>query len=193
MPRIRLWAIVVAVALTGAAPVPDVPAGFQLARDGATLVHEGSGFRFPRKVGHFTRSAETSHDPDGQYVEIHYSYTPAGQHAVEIRMSLVYIEGMTAAEHYAAMAPQAQRYFSGIVPVSQGPVTVRRDGAPAYRGIFTGGREGVPWEFSLTTIELGGWDGRVVTAYTVAEAQEARTALDGFVAAFPGRRQSAGK
>jgi hypothetical protein len=93
----------------------------------------------------------------------------------------------TAAEHYAAMKPQAQRYFSAVSVLSEKASRPRADAAAAFRGTFSGSRNGAPWEFSLTTIDFGSWGARVVTAYPKAVASQARSALDGFIAAFPGK------
>lgn len=163
------------------------PDGFKLSADGTTLAHELSGFTFPKQVGHFTRSGETSFDPSGQYIAVHYEYAPRAGEPVLLRISLVNIEGMTAAEHYAAMKPQAQRYFSAVSVLSEGPTRSSQDAVPAYRGTFSGSRTGTPWEFSLTTLDFGNWGARVVTAYPKAVASKARPALDGFIAAFPGK------
>lgn len=76
-------------------------AGFRLDSDG-TLVHEGSGARFPHMLAGFTRVAEQGYDPSGQYVSVEYR-SPVHASTIVARISLVHIEQMSAKDHYAIM------------------------------------------------------------------------------------------
>lgn len=160
-----------------AAAEATVPSGFRLDPDG-TLVHEESGARFPHMLAGFTRVAERGYDPSGQYVSVEY-HAPLRGSTIVARISLVHIEQMSAKEHYTIMKGQARRYFDASAPVSEGPVVLPdmpKDSA--WRGRFRGVREGVPFEFSLTTVDLGYWDARVATAYPEADHSEAEQRLD---------------
>lgn len=184
----RLGRVLTPLLMLAACPLPalaeEAPQGFQAA-EGAALRHDGSGYMFPRQVGAFTRSSEWSRDPTGEYVAIRYDRASAGGEPVVLYLALVHIGEMKAHEHYAAIKPQAQRFFSAITLKSEGPVKNPRVGTAAFRGTFTGERGGKPWEFSLTTVELGQWAGRLTAAYPAAQAQDAVRAIDDFIAAFP--------
>jgi hypothetical protein len=153
------------------------PAGFRLDSDG-TLVHEGSGARFPRTLAGFTRVAEQGYDPSGQYVSVEYR-SPVRGSTIVARISLVHIEQMSAKEHYTIMKWLARGYFDESTPLSEGPVALPDMPKDAvWRGRFRGVREGVPFEFSLTTVDLGYWGARVATAYPEADQGEAEQRLD---------------
>lgn len=185
----RLGKVLTPLLMLCACPIPataqDVPPGFHLARDASALVHEGSGYTFPSIVGEFTRTDEWSRDPTGEYVAIRYDHSPAQGEPVILHIALVHIGEMNAHEHYAAIKPQAQRFFSAITLKSEGPVKNPRVGKAAFRGTFSGERAGKPWEFSLTTVELGDWAGRLTAAYPASQAKAATSAIDEFIAAFP--------
>ncbi|MDX3911604.1 MAG: hypothetical protein QHC67_17610 [Sphingobium sp.] len=174
-------------------PIPadaqEIPTGFHLAGDGDTLIHEGSGYTFPSHVGDFIRTDEWSRDPTGEYIAIRYDQSSSRGEPVVAYLAVVHIGEMSAHEHYAAIKPQAQRFFSAIELESEGPVKNPRVGKAAFRGTFRGERKGMPWEFSLTTVELGEWAGRLTAAYPATQAKPATEAIDNFIAAFPKTRQ----
>ncbi|OAN53358.1 hypothetical protein [Sphingobium sp. TCM1] len=163
-----------------AAARATVPAGFRLDPDG-TLVHEGSGTRFPHILAGFTRVAEQGYDPSGQYVSVEY-HSPVHGAAIVARISLVHIEQMSAKEHYTIMKGQVRGYFDESTPLTEGQVVlpdVPEDSV--WRGRFRGVREGVRFEFSLTTVDLGYWGARVATAYPEADHVEAEQRLDALI------------
>ncbi|GLI98215.1 hypothetical protein [Sphingobium sp. BS19] len=160
-----------------AAAEATAPAGFRLDSDG-TLVHVGSGARFPHVLAGFTRVAEQGYDPSGQYVSVEYR-SPVHGSTIVARISLVHIEQMSAKEHYTIMKWLARSYFDESTPLSEGPVVLPDMPKDAvWRGRFRGSREGVPFEFSLTTVDLGYWGARVATAYPEADQGEAEQRLD---------------
>ncbi|MCF8709797.1 hypothetical protein SAMN02927924_04233 [Sphingobium faniae] len=73
----------------------------------------------------------------------------------------------------------ARSYFDESTPLSERPVVLPDMPKDAvWRGRFRGSREGVPFEFSLTTVDLGCWGARVATAYPEADQGEAEQRLD---------------
>jgi hypothetical protein len=178
-----------AIAAPGASISVAVPAGFALDADGSTLVHMTSGFRFPGQVGGFTRLDEHASDPSGEYVAIGYERRLAKVDPIVVRIALVHIVGMTAADHYTIMKPVAMSYFSAVSVLSEGSFSVpAQPDAPAYRGIFTGAREGRPWRFSLTTVDFGYWGARLVSAYPASRSSEAERDLGPLLSAFRWQR-----
>ncbi|AMK22897.1 hypothetical protein [Rhizorhapis sp. SPR117] len=163
-----------------AAAEATTPTGFRLDPDG-TLVHEGSGTRFPRTLAGFTRVTEQGYDPSGQYVSVEYR-APARDSTIVVRISLVHIEQMSARDHYEIMKWLARRYFDESTPVSEGPVLLPdMPEDSVWRGRFRGNRQGRPFEFSLTTVDLGYWGARIATAYPEAGHIEAEQRLDAFI------------
>lgn len=173
-----------AAAQTPVAPGPAASAeGFRLDRTG-TLVHKASGVPFPRTLAGFTRTGSLGSDPSGQYVTVEYRRTLRSADIVA-RISLVHIEKMSAAEHYVIMKPLAKGYFDKIEPISEGPIKVAGlKPGQAWRGTFRGNRNGIPFAFSLTTVDLGYWGARVATAYAQADRREAGPRLDRLIAAL---------
>src|SRR3546814_13310188 len=86
---------------------------------------------------------------------------------------------MSVKEHYTIMKWLARSYFDESTPLSEGPVVLPDMPKDAvWRGRFRGSREGVPYEFSLTTVDLGYWGARVATADPEADHGEAEQRLD---------------
>jgi len=96
-----------------AAAEATAPAGFRLDPDG-TLVHEGSGTRFPHSLAGFTRVAEQGYDPSGQYVSVEYR-SPVHGSMIVARISLVHIEQMC-----GSACKRDPR--SGVIGVQEGPL-----------------------------------------------------------------------
>lgn len=168
----------------------SVPDGFSLAADGTTLVHVASGFRFPARLAGFTRLKEQAFDPSGHYVAIGYD-RPLGGSAdhVVVRIALVHIRDMSAHDHYTIMKSAAMAHFSAPAVLSEGPVPFPADPQlSAWRGIFTGTRNGQPWRFSLTTVDYGYWSGRLTAAYPQSRAAEAEQDLAALIPVFRWQR-----
>ncbi len=199
MPRSVVAAAVAVAVLAGivstqstaqpgaAAASPSAPDGFHRA-DGDVLVHDASGTRFPATLAGFSRVKQWSSDPKGESILIEYRRSLTSG-TMTARISLVHIEQMPASDHYAIMKPMAESYFHDIHPLSEGPVAI--DGAPygtVWRGEFTGTRDGTGYRFSMTTVDLGFWDARLVTAAPLAAGPDALHQLDRLIAEL--RRQS---
>lgn len=161
----------------------EVPEGFALAPDGTTLVHVASGLRFPATFKGFTRLKEQAFDPSGDYVAIAYGYPLSGKDSLVVRMAVVHIDEMSARDHYTIMRQAAMSHFSAATVLSEGPAVIPTNRSlDAYRGIFSGFRDGVPWRFSLTTANYGYWSGRLTAAYPDRDAAQAEKALDALLA-----------
>lgn len=165
----------------------EVPLGFT--PDGDVLIHTASGFRFPARVAGFTRMKERGSDPSGEYVAIGYEKQLSGDDQIIVRIAIVHLADMTAADHYTIMKPGAMSHFSAVSVVSESKFSI--GGQPdisGYRGVFAGERDGHPWRFSLTTVDFGYWDGRLASAYPAGQASEAESALNGLLSAFRWQR-----
>lgn len=199
MPRFPLAATAAVVVLAGvvsaqsaAQPLATttssaIPDGFHLV-DGDVLVHDASGTRFPATLAGFTRVKQWSSDPKGESIAIEY-WRSLTSGTVTARVSLIHIEQMPASDHYAIMKPMAESYFHDVHPLSEGPVAIA--GVPpgtVWRGEFTGTREGIGYRFSMTTVDLGYWDARVVTAAPLDAGADALQQLDQLIADL--RKQS---
>lgn len=157
----------------------EIPDGFELASDGTTLIHMASGLRFPAEFAGFTRLNERAFDPGGEYIAVGYDRPlGTGSDRIVVRIALVQIEQMSAREHFAAMRQKSMSYFSAPTLLSEGPTKIpTQPRLDAYRGTFTGMREGQPWHFSLTTVDYDHWSGRMTAAYPESQAVEAEKHL----------------
>lgn len=104
------------------APQAEIPPGFT--RDGDVFVHAASGFRFPAHVAGFTRLNERGSDPSGEYVAIGYERALGPDDAIIVRIAVVHLIGMTAADHYKIMKPVAMSHFSAVSVLSESAFTV---------------------------------------------------------------------
>lgn len=132
---------------------------------------------------------ESGSDLSGEYVAIGYERQLGRDDKIIVRIAIVHLVDMTAAEHYTIMKPFAMSHFSAASVVSETKFSV--GGQPdlsGYRGVFAGERDGQPWRFSLTTVDFGYWDGRLASAYPAAQASEAESSLDGLLSAFRWQR-----
>lgn len=165
----------------------EVPLGFT--PDGDVLIHTASGFRFPAQVAGFTRMKEGGSDPSGEYIAIGYERQLGRDDKIIVRIAIVHLVDMTAAEHYIIMKPVAMSHFFAASVVSETTFSIEgQPDIPGYRGVFAGERDGNPWRFSLTTVDFGYWDGRLASAYPAERACDAESALDGLLAAFRWQR-----
>lgn len=161
------------------APAAEIPHGFTLDSDGTTLVHDASGLRFPAEFAGFTRLRERAFDPGGEYIAIGYDKAlGSGEDRIVVRIAVVNIEDMSARDHYSIMRQAVMSHFSAPTLLSEGPATIpTQPDLDAYRGIFTGTRDGQPWHFSLTTVDYGYWSGRMTAAYPESQAAAAEESL----------------
>ncbi|MDF0543892.1 hypothetical protein PX699_16185 [Sphingobium sp. H39-3-25] len=165
----------------------EVPLGFT--PDGDVLIHTASGFRFPAQVAGFTRMKERGSDPSGEYIAIGYERQLGRDDKIIVRIAIVHLVDMTAAEHYTIMKPVAMSHFSAVSVVSETKFSIGgQQHIPGYRGVFAGERDGHPWRFNLTTVDFGYWDGRLASAYPAVRASDAESALDGLLSAFRWQR-----
>lgn len=153
----------------------EIPDGFVLASDGTTIVHVASGLRFPAEFAGFIRLRERAFDPGGEYIAVGYNRPLGmGTERIIVRIAVVHIEDMSAHDHYEIMRQATMSHFSAPTLLSQGPTKIpNQRHLDAYRGTFTGIRDGQPWHFSLTTVDYGYWSGRMTAAYPVSQAAEA--------------------
>ncbi|WP_051767860.1 hypothetical protein [Sphingobium sp. DC-2] len=172
-----------------------VPDGFELAPDGTTLVHVASGLRFPEEFEGFTRLRERAFDPGCEYIAIGYDRPlGTGDDRIVVRMAVVHIDQMSPRDHYMIMRQATMSHFAAPTIVSEGPATIPTNRRlKAYRGTFTGYRDGKPWRSSLTTVDYGYWSGRMTAAYPESEAAEAEKYLGVLLAEIRAQRPKAPK
>lgn len=179
-------------ATTATAEIPD---GFVLAPDTTTLVHLASGLRFPAEFAGFKRLRERAFDPSGEYIAVGYD-RPLGSGAdrIVVRIAVVHIDDMSAHDHFSIMRQRTMSHFSAPTLLSEGPTRIpNRPRLDAYRGMFSGLRDGEPWHFSLTTVDYGYWSGRMTAAYPESQAGEAEKHLDTLLARIRLQRPKAPK
>ncbi|AVA16206.1 hypothetical protein KRR38_35525 [Novosphingobium sp. G106] len=153
------------------------------------MIHTASGFRFPAQVAGFTRMKERGSDPSGEYVAIGYERQIGQDDQIIVRIAIVHLVDMTAAEHYTIMKSVAMSHFSAVSVLSETRFSIGgQPDIPGYRGVFAGERGDHSWRFSLTTVDFGFWDGRLASAYPAGRAREAESALDGLLSAFRWQR-----
>jgi hypothetical protein len=162
----------------------ETPDGFVLAQDGTTLVHVASGLRFPAEFAGFKRLRERAFDPSGEYIAIGYDRPlGSGPDRIVVRIAVVHIDDMSAHDHFSIMRQRTMSHFSAPTLLAEGPTRIpTRPRLDAYRGTFSGQRDGQPWHFSLTTVDYGYWSGRMTAAYPESQAAEAEKHL-GFLLA----------
>lgn len=177
-------ALASAPAAETAAASAEIPDGFALAPDGTTLVHLASGLRFPAEFAGFKRLHERAFDPSGEYVAIGYDRPlGTGEDRIVVRIAIVHIDKMSARDHFSIMRQRSMSFFSAPTLLSEGPTKIpTQPRLEAYRGTFTGMRDGQPWHFSLTTVDYGYWSGRMTAAYPESRAAEAERHLSTLLA-----------
>jgi|GEM_PF-7108674 hypothetical protein len=162
----------------------DAPseAAFVSAEDG-TLVHLGSGLRFPSQVADFRRSEAAAFAENGDYVGLEYRRVLSIDGELTIRIAVVTLPGLSAREHYVITRPLMLQGLEDSRPVAEG-VFRRVAGSEAYRGLFTGEVGGVPWMRGLWTFEHGDWDLRVRADFPRIDQVQADEAVAAFVTAL---------
>ncbi|WP_255245781.1 hypothetical protein [Sphingobium sp. D43FB] len=173
----------------------EIPDGFILAQGGTTLVHVASGLRFPAEFAGFKRLRERAFDPSGEYIAIGYDRPlGSGSDRIVVRIAVVHIDDMSAHDHFAIMRQRTMSHFSAPTLLSEGPTKIpTQPRLNAYRGTFSGLRDGQPWHFSLTTVDYGYWSGRMTAAYPESQAAEAEKHLGTLLAEVRLQRPKAPK
>ncbi len=202
LPLLAALGLLPASPALASAPAPsvetasvEIPDGFILAQDGTTLVHTASGLRFPMEFAGFKRLRERALDPGGEYIAIGYNRPlGSGSDSIVVRIAVVHIEEMSARDHFSIMQQRAISYFSAPSLLSEGPTKIpTQPRLDAYRGTFSGLRDGQPWLFSLTTVDYGYWSGRMTAAYPESRAAEAEKHLAALLAGIRLQRPKAPK
>ncbi|SRR5690606_24399687 len=155
---------------------------FVAAEDG-TLVHIGSGLRFPADVADFRRSDAAAFAENGAYVGLEYKRPLSVDGELTMRIAVVTLPGLSAREHYVITRPLVLQGLEDSRPVAEG-VFQRVAGSEAFRGVFTGTVDGVPWMRGLWTFEHGDWDLRVRADFPRIDQVQADEAVAAFVAAL---------
>jgi len=163
--------------VVGSAPLFDPFAPY---KEPGAIIHKDSGFIFPAMIEGFRRECEMTTDFTGNNFEIGYLRDFEG-HEIEIKIAIVHLEELNAEDHYRIIKPSILSQYSSAAVVSEGDYFVSgRPDILAYQGIFDGEKDGVPWHFSVTAMDYGYWDARLVASYPQeidAAAQEAIMAL----------------
>ncbi|MEH6789238.1 hypothetical protein [Parasphingorhabdus sp.] len=167
--------------VVGSAPLFDPFAPYKGA---GAIVHKDSGFVFPATIAGFQRECEMTTDFTGNNFEIGYR-REVEDHPISIKIVIVHLEQLKAEDHYQIIKPDVMSHYSSAATVSEGDYFISgRPDIPAYQGIFDGDRDGVPWHFSLTAMDYGYWDARLVASYPQEIDAAAQTAIMELIAAF---------
>lgn len=165
-----------------AAQEPNEDVAFAQSDDG-TLVHQRSGLRFPSEAAGFQLGNTAAFAPDGAYVGLEYTRAISADGMLTLRVAVVNLPGLSPREHYAITKPTALHSLEQARPVREGAFR-RVRGARAYRGLFTGVRDGIAWMQGLWTFEHGEWDLRVSADFPRIDAIQADEAIAEFVRAL---------
>ncbi|MEH6758048.1 MAG: hypothetical protein V7676_11085 [Parasphingorhabdus sp.] len=171
----------VAECLVGAEPLFDPFAPY---KGGSAIVHKESGFVFPAEVSGFERLCEMTTDFSGDNFQIRYERL-LGEQPIFVDIAVVHLEELTARDHYRIFKPTVMSHYSSASIESEGDYFISgRSDLPAYQGIFDGQKNQVPWHVSLTAIDYGYWDARLIASYPHELDVPAQEALMELVAAF---------
>ncbi|SIN60778.1 hypothetical protein SAMN02745824_0740 [Parasphingorhabdus marina DSM 22363] len=148
------------------------------------IVHKDSGFAFPSLVAGFRRECEMTADFSGNNFEIGYVKEIEGQ-IVDIKIAVVHLEDLDAKNHYLIVKPDLLSHYSSASIMSEGDYFVSgRPDLEAFQGIFDGEKDKTPWHFSLTAIDYGYWDARLIASYPQHIDEPAQEALMELIKAF---------
>lgn len=177
--------LALAACATGASPPSERESAFITGEDGRTLIHSGSGIRFPQRVAGFVRTDDTVFDNRGEYVGIAYRMPYSSAEEIALRVAVVHIPRMTSREHYVIARPMALRDVHDVRMVAEGDYR-RPGGAEGYRGIFEGRKGGRPTMVGFWTFDRGDWDLRARAEFPANRRGEAEEAVGAFVGALRG-------
>lgn len=153
-------------------------------KGGSAIVHKDSGFVFPAEIAGFRRECEMTTDFSGNNFEIRY-LKDIDANAVDVKISVVHLEELTARDHYLIVKPDVMSHYSSASTISEGDYFVSgRSDLDAYQGIFDGAFESTPWHFSLTAIDYGYWDARLTASYPQEIDEMAQEGLLELITAF---------
>lgn len=153
-------------------------------KGGSAIVHKDSNFVFPAETAGFRRLCEMTTDFSGESFQIRYERM-IGEHLVSVDIAVVHLEDLTARDHYQIIKPSVMSHYSSASIEAEGDYFVSgRDDLEAYQGIFDGQKDEVPWHVSLTAIDYGYWDARLIASYPHELDVSAQEALMELVNAF---------
>lgn len=148
------------------------------------IVHKDSGFTFPSVIAGFQRECEMTTDFTGNNFEIGYVKDIGGK-TVDVKIAVIHLEDLTARDHYLIVKPDVMSHYSSASILSEGDYFVSgRPDLNSYQGIFDGEFENTPWHFSLTTIDYGYWDARLIASYPQEIDRLAQEGLMELITAF---------
>jgi hypothetical protein len=165
----------------GSAPLFDPFAPY---KEPGAIIHTDSGFIFPATIAGFRRQCEMTTDFSGNNFEIGYLRDFEG-HEIEIKIAIVHLEELNAADHYTIIKPDMLSHYSSAAAISEGDYFVSgRPDIPAYQGIFDGIKGDIPWHFSVTTLDYGYWDARLMASYPQEVDAAAQEGIMELITAF---------
>ena len=165
----------------GSAPLFDP---FTPYKEPGAIIHKDSGFIFPATIAGFGRQCEMTTDFTGNNFEIRY-LRDLEDHEIEIKIAIVHLEELNAGDHYKIIKPDMLSHYSSATAVSEGDYFVSgRTDITAYQGIFDGDKGGVPWHFSVTALDYGYWDARLMASYPQEIDSVAQDAIMELITAF---------
>ena len=165
----------------GSAPLFDPFAPY---KEPGAIIHKDSGFIFPAAIAGFRRQCEMTTDFTGNNFEIGY-LRDFEDHEIEIKITVIHLEQLNAEDHYKIVKPELMSRYSSAAVVSEGDYFVSgRPDIAAYQGIFDGDNVGVPWHFSVTALDYGYWDARLMASYPQEVDAAAQRAIMELITAF---------
>lgn len=172
---------VAAECVIGSAPLFDP---FVPYKEPGAIIHKESGFIFPATIAGFRRECEMTTDFSGNNFEIGY-LRDFEDHEIDIKLSIIHLVELNAEDHYQIVKPDLLSQYSSAAVVSEGEYFVSgRPEIAAYQGIFDGDKDGVPWHFSVTTLDYGYWDARLTASYPQEIDTAAQAAIMELITAF---------
>jgi len=161
-------------------------------KEPGSIVHKDSGFVFPASIAGFSRQCEMTTDFSGNNFEIGY-LRDFEDHEIEIKIVIVHLAGLKAEDHYKIIKPGVMSHYSSATTLSEGDYFVSgRPDIAAYQGIFDGDKDGVPWHFSVTAMDYGYWDARLMASYPQEIDAAAQEAIMELIRAFQWQTPIAG-
>ena len=165
----------------GSAPLFDPFAPY---KEPGSIIHKDSGFIFPATIAGFRRQCEMTTDFTGNNFEIGY-LRDFQDHEIEIKIVVVHLEQLNARDHYRIVRPDLLSHYSGAAPMFEGEYFVSgRPDTAAFQGIFDGHKGSVPWHFSVTALDYGYWDARLMASYPQEIDVAAQEAIAELITAF---------
>ncbi|WP_417613505.1 hypothetical protein [Parasphingorhabdus sp.] len=153
-------------------------------KEAGSIIHKDSGFVFPATIAGFRRECEMTTDFSGNNFEIGY-LRDYQDHEIEIKIAIVHLVELNAEDHYKIVKPDLLFHYSNPAVIAEGDYFVSgRPDIAAYQGVFDGDKDGVPWHFSVTTLDYGYWDARLIASYPQEIDAPAQEAIMELITAF---------